>query len=262
MKWLRLQAGLFHCVMNFNMPQRQTKRRKISDQLEPVEVEKKFPKSIVGAVGLVVIMMALAIWMLVREGAISTQPTHTLDSSVIIERASRHMLVNANENPTVVIIDDPAKARGEDPDFFRLAEVGDRVIIWPDKAVIYSPSKDKIVAVKNVSVDGGEGNDQYNQKTALELAKIEVRNGTRTSGLARVMTNKISAEGFQVFAPRDASKKPYLSTIIVKMSDKPLPLTIEKLIEMTGASEGALPMGEKNVRGDVLIIIGNDYIKR
>ncbi|MBD3250938.1 hypothetical protein GF380_00460, partial [Candidatus Uhrbacteria bacterium] len=65
----------------------------------------------------------------------------------LIDRVKRHILVNEEESPYVATISNIDLVRSRNPIFYKDAKNGDKVLIWSDKALVYSPELDKLVAV-------------------------------------------------------------------------------------------------------------------
>lgn len=184
-------------------------------------------------------------------------------SLTLVERVARHLVVNPNEAPTVATVQDPASLRENDPVFYKDAEVGDRLLVWSDKAVLYSESRDIILAVLPLrfgSLPTSPG--QSTATTTTETVKIEVRNGTRKVGYAGKVVSMLKESGLftGTFTAKDAYKKDYQETLIIKTSDKELPKATADLLNIfhvTSLSE--LPKAERAVNADFLIIIGANY---
>ena len=69
-----------------------------------------------------------------------------------LQRVSRIMVLPANEEPTLATVTDLSKLK--DQPFFANAQEGDKVLIYPRslKAILYSPSKDKVIEVSSVNL--------------------------------------------------------------------------------------------------------------
>ena len=72
-------------------------------------------------------------------------------ATYVIKQVERHMMVPANEEPTVLTITDRSKVKSE---FLKASETGDKVLIYErnQRAIIYRPSTDKIVDIVPVNV--------------------------------------------------------------------------------------------------------------
>ncbi len=64
----------------------------------------------------------------------------------IVEQVKKLLFLDDEKNPTVAAIVDIEKLRAQSP-FYAHAENGDYVIVTSKKAIIYSPSKNKIIDV-------------------------------------------------------------------------------------------------------------------
>lgn len=181
----------------------------------------------------------------------------------LVELVARHLVVNQDEAPTVATVQDPVSLRQNDAVFYKDAEAGDRLLVWSDKAVLYSESKDLILSVLPLRFGDGSLTPSENAATTTtETVKIEVRNGTRKVGLARNVVDMLKKTGLftGTYTAKDANRKDYLQTLVIKMSDKELPkATTDLLSSFHATSVSALPAAERNVTADFVVIIGADY---
>jgi hypothetical protein len=198
------------------------------------------------------------------------QNTSTPDSiRELINKVSKHIIVKANEDPTVATIQDVDILKRQNPMFYKDAQNGDRLLIWSDKAVLYSAPRDIILAVLPISLPASALNQQVGSASGTaagqakaETAIIEVRNGTGTVGMAKLMADKLSQLGLSVLKPADAKKKDYTQTVVVKLTDKELPQTLQAIMAATGnARVVTLPAGENASKADFLVIVGADFKK-
>src|SRR5690349_19292584 len=210
--------------------------------------------------------------MLVPSGGSSqTQnaaPGSTDDVNALVARVGRHIVVNVNEVPTVATIEDASVLRAQSPSFYADAQNGDRLLVWSDKAVLYSPSRDLLLAVMPVSLPPPSASSTSMTPTTtstaetVEQATIEVRNGTRTSGLGRQMVDKLKAVGLTVLPATDARLKTYEKTvIIVKDASTPFPKTLQKIQEITNAEVVPASLEEGALKGDIVVIVGADAVQ-
>lgn len=193
----------------------------------------------------------------------------------ITQRVARHILVPTTEQPVIAQIKDLKLVQQNNSDFFRNAEKGDVLLAWSDKTVLYSPRRDRIVAV--LSTDDMTSSTLFTSTTpaaaeetatttpaqlptAPEIATIEVRNGTRTPGLGRNLAAKLTAQGLKVTRTTDAARKGSATTTISQISSKLLPETLLKLVGLTGAEILPLPTYENTSAADFVVIIGEDYL--
>jgi len=93
-----------------------------------------------------------------------------------------------------------------------------------------------------------------------ENAVIEVRNGTKTAGVGKIIADRIKAAGFNVSLINTANKN-YAHTLIMVAPGKSLNNTAKRLQELTGGTLSTLPLGETAMKSDILVIVGADYKK-
>jgi hypothetical protein len=105
------------------------------------------------------IVSALAVVTLVFSvisSAIASAPEPSMNGSEsdqvrgIIDRVSRHIIIPADETPSVATVTDLEAVRSDQPVLFANAELGDRVLIWSRQIVVYSESKDIVVAAASL----------------------------------------------------------------------------------------------------------------
>jgi len=180
----------------------------------------------------------------------------------IISRVGKLVVVKEGELPTVATIQDISILLPQNPTLYRDAENGDKLLVWSDKIVVYSASKDRVLFAMPINVTAPEAQATSDSTVMAanapsdEKASIEVRNGTQTAGLARVLSDSLKVEGFTMTAPGDAKNKSYSKTVIFNGSGKSLPKTLEALVKSTGGSVvDNLPDEAKSV-ADILVIIG------
>ena len=123
---------------------------------EPMEMKKK------GGMGkwiLILVLIFLAgiaayfFWYKAPGASVSTNGTTAEQQAEIkslVEKVSKLMLL-PNEEPSLALVSDPSKLVGQP--FFKNSEKGDAVLIFvkAQKAVLYSPAKNKIVEVSQLA---------------------------------------------------------------------------------------------------------------
>lgn len=186
-------------------------------------------------------------------------------------RVSQLIQVNSNEEPTIATVNDPEILRQNQPVFYKDAQIGDRLLVWSDKAVLYSTKKDKLLSVMLINAENTE-QIQPEVATTTQVAEevpettiededpeITVLNGTRIAGLAGKMRSELTSKDIPVDAIGDAAIKTYTTTTIIKNTDKEMPATLKALQEALGA-ELAQPLdGETRLDGDFTVIVGTDF---
>ncbi len=78
----------------------------------------------------------------------------------LLDRVARHVVLPDDEKPNIATVTDPVVLQGQD--FFKRAEKGDRVIVYPNaqRAILYRPGIDRIVEMMpfDVQVNDAIGN--------------------------------------------------------------------------------------------------------
>ncbi len=119
---------------------------------------------------LLIILFAGFIWYFMKYQEVkkqivslsSTQGQQELNQQEIdkiLKEVGRHIILPEGETPTVATIEDAA-ALAEQQVFFKDSENGDKVLIYSDRAIIYSPDRDMLVNVGPVYFQGGQGENQ------------------------------------------------------------------------------------------------------
>lgn len=188
------------------------------------------------------------------------------DVQGIVARVARHIKIKQDEVPTVATVQDAEMLRKNNPSFYQYANNGDRLLIWSDKAILYAPSEDILLAVMPVSINQAAAptDAAKDQSTSeKETAKVEVRNASGVAGLGKNLANQLKSVGLDVLAPGDAkSKAGYSSSIIYVKPGASLPGTIKAIQQQINASiVESLPQDEPAIKGDILVIIGAEFKK-
>lgn len=267
--------------------------RRTSTQKQPIVEDVVIPpKQAVGAVRIPPFGLVLAAIILLTAAALGVKqvwfksPPKPVQTSVpadagqagtpesirgLIDKVAKHIVLKAGEDPTVATIQDVEILKRQNPVFYKDAQNGDRLLIWSDKAVLYSQDRDIILAVLPISLPPtalGEKPADASASSTLtavqnkEEATVEVRNGTGTPGMAKAMSDKLAKLGLEALKPTDAGKKDYAQTIVVKLTDKELPLSLQAINSVAGTSQSVqLPAEESPSKADFLVIVGADFKK-
>lgn len=186
------------------------------------------------------------------------------------KRVGQLIEINNDEEPTIATVNDPEILKQSQPDFYKNAEIGDRLLVWSDKAVLYSTKKDKLLSVMLINNKATEQEiatttDVINEEETIETTiededpKITVLNGTRIAGLASRMRTELIGNDIPVNQIGDANLKTYATTTIIKLTEKEMPATLEALQDTLDAELSDISEGERGLQGDYVVIVGTDY---
>jgi hypothetical protein len=222
-------------------------------------------------VTILALMAVCAVFLWVRQ--LWTPPAQPLTSDnspkikqevqSTIARVAELVPIKTDERPYVGVITDVDLVKQANP-FYKDAEQGDKVLIWSDRAVVYSPSKDKIVAMvvatpANAQPAPAPTIEQPTSttpvSTALETVTVEIRNASGVAGLAGKLKATLVSDGITVSKIGDAKVK-LDNTVIVDLSQGKAPNALAKVSSVSGGTAAALPEGEPTSKADILILIG------
>lgn len=77
----------------------------------------------------------------------------------VVARVRELIDIPANVEPTVATIVDVEALRAQNP-FYAKAQNGDHLVVTPERAILYSPSQDKILDVVPVQIQPADGSVQ------------------------------------------------------------------------------------------------------
>lgn len=215
------------------------------------------------SVGILVVALAI---VLVAGGAYAAKRTTHRDAasdanvalteeriSELVAKVAAAVEVPADEEPTIATIKDAARLREQNPEFYGDAQDGDRILVWSDKAVLWSTAEERIANL--LVIQPPPATDPADAPT------VEVRNGTRTAGLAKSVSERLEAEGMTVTEPTSAPRT-HERTVIVASDAGTHRAAIEAIRGILSVGTVVdLPEGEAPMNGDVLVILGTDYVK-
>ena len=105
--------------------------------------------------GVVVVVISMTAVTLVKNSFAETpQKAIPADIASLVAAVKKHISVVANETPKVATVRDLRVLKAENPAFYQDAQVGDRVLFWSDKTVLYSVADDRILVVLPVNATG------------------------------------------------------------------------------------------------------------
>lgn len=204
------------------------------------------------------------------------------DTNIILETIGKSIELPEGEAPTIATVTDKTKLSGQS--FFRKAENGDKVLLYPEarKAFLYRPSTKKVVDMTIINIDSktapslspaetgevaGTTNEQVlEEHTSLpeevsKIAEIVVSNGTEKRGLAKQYGGELAMKyGSELSVKEEViAEGVYEKTIVVDVSGAFSELA-KKLATEYAAEVVPLPDGEPKPEADILVILGKDRL--
>lgn len=73
----------------------------------------------------------------------------------VLEKVKAAILVTETDEPKVARIEDTQKLQAANPEFYKHAQKGDYLIVFPKRAIIYRESNNQIINVAAVATDSG-----------------------------------------------------------------------------------------------------------
>ena len=194
--------------------------------------------------------------------ALTPQDINKKEMDALLEKVNKLIVLPEDKIPTIATIQNIEELAKEQV-FFEKAQNGDKILIYDDRAIIYSPLKNILVNVGPVYTENSQQdpniqnenvNNQANNTISNEII-IDIRNGSETIGLAADLKNKlINKKDYKIMAVSNASRKDYTDNIIVNPKNKDIS-GLEK--EFSAQVVYSLPSGEIESIADVVIILGN-----
>ena len=104
---------------------------------------------------LLVISIGMGVYFY-QKATVDPQKSVQQELNDIVADVGRLMILPADETPTLATVSDPEKLKNQP--FFANAKKGDKVLVYPisRKAILYSPSLNKIIEVAPVNPGGGD----------------------------------------------------------------------------------------------------------
>jgi len=179
--------------------------------------------------------------------AVQLQNQQVADKQILAQ-LKKIILLPDDVTPNMALITDAATLRKSQPTFFANAVNGQRLIIYPDQAIIFDAKANKIIKVGpvqiaqtqpvNFAIYNSLKDDPTNAKTAEMEAIIKKAFNNAT------VTVKANSANFD-----------YPQTLVIDLVGKNA--DIDRIAQAVGGKVSTLPAGEKKPAGaDVLVIIG------
>lgn len=184
----------------------------------------------------------------------------------LVKKISKFMILPAG-SPTLATVTDKSKLASQP--FFRNAENGDKVLIYPEvqKVILYRPSNGKVVEVATAQTIVNTNDQQQalsNQQpvtasptqTPLVLS-IAIYNGTPTGGLTKKTEKQITdqVKNVTIGQKLSAGKTDYTDTQVIDVSGR-AGNRIQEIATAVNGTVQPLPAGENKPDADILVIIG------
>lgn len=176
----------------------------------------------------------------------------------------RSLVLTPDETPTVATIQN--KETLVDQPFFKQAENGDKVLYFATakKAILYRPSVNRVIDMSSVEV-APSGPTPTPTLGLTAPVKLAILNGTATPKQATIMEQVVTGilPTTSVISKGNAeSQDPgYEKTLVVNLSDQS-DIVLTTIAQAVGGLVSKLPTGEKKPEGDVLIIVGKNFVKK
>lgn len=228
------------------------------------------PKNIlIGAVFMLIIMLAIGVTVYfylqnkkledaIRNPGIAAQE----ESKTLLDKLAKHLILPVGETPTIATVSDKDKLK--DQPFFSKAKNGDKVIIYAGakKAILYDPVSDKIIDVTTININNTIASASATPATNLNL-KVSIYNGTNTSGLTQSAEKDLKSKitNIEITSKENASNKDYEKTLVIDLTGDNK-TEVAEVAKAIGGLVSPMPAAEKKPNGDLLIILGSDYVKQ
>lgn len=189
------------------------------------------------------------------------------DIIALVAKVSEHIMLPADEEPTIATIVDAAQL-SQDQAFYRNVQDGDKVLIYMNaqKALVYRESEDLLINVGPVYTNEPEETvpvEEIPEEPVIEQSEepitIEIRNGSKTAGVAGSLSEKLSEnESYNIIDIGDANVKTYEESVIVNLTTGNKDAQLSSLLSDMGIAEALIefPEGVDETEAEILIIIG------
>ncbi len=130
-------------------------------------IKLKLRRNVWPIITVVAIVLAVFFYLQVKELKQNPQTVTAQETSALVAKVSKLVLLPTNETPTIATVSDPSALVGQS--FFDNAQKGDKVLIYSQakKAILYSVSLNKIINIAplNIGAGGTTGTNPLNSIT-------------------------------------------------------------------------------------------------
>lgn len=219
---------------------------------------KKMPKllKILIIVLIIVALGAGAYLLLNKYGVIKTvqlawqMQSQQMADQKVLDKLGKILELPKDVTPTMAVVTDAEKLKEAQP-FLANAKNGDRLIIYPDMAILYDTDANKIMKVGPVNITSTP------EATPVNFAVYNSLTSDPSNAKTAEMETKIKTafNNAAVTIKANTAKADYPETLVVDIAgNNP---NIQKIADALGAKLSGLPIGEKKPEGvAVLVIIG------
>lgn len=169
----------------------------------------------------------------------------------VVEKVGKHILLPVGETPTLATVTNVEKLKAQA--FFKDAKNGDKVLIYTktQKAIIFRPTEDKIVAVAPINLDG------LNQKP--QPIRIALYNGSKISGLTKKYESLIAqaCPNCVISVKANAKNDEYTENKLLKVGKIDQAL-VKQLSNATNSTVVEKLDGEELPDVDIIIVLGKE----
>jgi len=216
-------------------------------------------KTLVIILSLIVVLLAGAltasIILLNKEKNKSINPTElaTAEQERIKEAVGKLIILDDSTEPTIATLVDTEKLKQENSEFYKNAKNGDKLLIYPDRAILFDEEKNIIVNVAPILKE-----PVTNTTTDENTLTIELRNGSKNTENLTDVNGKITelGESYIVSNTTEASNTNYTGTVIYNLGNADPTLLTDLAEKLNAKIETALPEGEAESTAGVVIIVG------
>lgn len=208
-----------------------------------------------GVLGFIVLVLVLGAgyWVYTKPSTITTPEGETIQITAEDKRDLKTLAklydIPQDVVPLMAKVTDPEALKEQQPGFFAKAEVGDRVAVFPEFAILFDPKAGKIKHVGPVNF----GNESLGQ------VAFAVYNGTTNENVHNAFAQTLSATFTNaVVVARENAVGTYEKTVVIDLvGNNP---EMEKIANALGADIVELPVNEPKPEGaTILVIVGQDY---
>ena len=188
-----------------------------------------------------VALIVMAGWWFLRPQAPQLATT--------LEKVSRHMVLPANETPTMAVVEDRTKLQSS---LKKVAETNDVVLVYTKAGyvVVYRPTLDKIVSVQPI-LSGTQGNANLN-------VTVAVFNGSGSEAKLAAFIKKLYGAYPNVrLVAKEAAPRTFPSTIVYGASAQSS--LVAQIAEGMNMKQGITPEGLSEKAADISFVVGEDF---